>query len=202
MKRFFKFGCLGAIGLMVGLVIIGFIIGEDPNDTTTSVEVDDNKSEDAKEVTASQKDFYLNKTKPKIEELTGMYDKIWDEGWKPTFEALSNGNANIYNAYDNLKIVRDTYRDLSGVFKSIPVDDLGKEHQKLLESAFSDLRYAAVARQIAAEKAMEMIDTGNYSPSFMDEIESQIKSADSQMISGVASIAIVESELGIIENSN
>lgn len=149
------------------------------------------------EETEKQVEYFKSNTQPFIDEMTSYYDKGWNDVWKPTFEAISTGSTNVYQAYDNMKILKDYYRNLSTNMNNVPVEGLSKDHQKTLKKAFGDLSYAAVSRQMAADKAMKMFDEGNYSPSYMDKIKSDIASADSQMLSAVVAIATVKVELGI-----
>lgn len=198
-KKILKFGCIGFIGIfLIGLIggILGVVDNSDPVNTSSN---DDSNQVSETDKLEQQKEYYMNNTKPKIEELTNMYDKIWNEGWRPTFEALSNSNVDIYAAYNNLKIVRDTYRELSKSFDSIPVEGLSDEHQETLKKAFREFSGAAVSRQIAAEKALEMIDERNYAPSHVNRIQDNIEHGDQQMMSSVLAITAVEMELGIIE---
>lgn len=55
MKRFFKFGCLGAIGLMVGLIIVVLILGDDlDGDKATKVSSNESPNEQSKEPTQKE----------------------------------------------------------------------------------------------------------------------------------------------------
>lgn len=159
-------------------------------------EAEAKEKEKAKE-SEKQVEYFKTNAQPFINEVTSSYDKGWNDVWQPTFEAISAGNTDIYKAYENMKALKNYYRNLSTNMNNIPVEGLSKKHQKSLKGAMNDLSYAAVSRQMAAEKAMKMFDEGNYSPSHMDKIKSDIASADSRMLSAVVAITSVKAELGI-----
>ncbi|KOP69763.1 hypothetical protein AMS59_22925 [Lysinibacillus sp. FJAT-14745] len=148
---------------------------------------------------AKQKEYFVKNTQPAIEEWTKSYDQLWEKLWKPTFEAIGNGSTDVYAAYDNMKALKEGYRELS-VKKSVPVEGLSKEQKKDVKEAMSQLNYAAASRQMAAEKAMEMFDKGNFAPSQMDKIKSDITASDSQILKGIAGITTLKQELGLIED--
>ncbi|MFJ7954519.1 hypothetical protein ACIQZG_23750 [Lysinibacillus sp. NPDC096418] len=155
-----------------------------------------------KEVKMSkQKDYYIKSTQPAIDEWVKTYDQLWNSIWKPTFEAIGNGSRDVYAAYDNMKSLKDGYRTLT-LKDSVPVEGLSKEQQKTIKEAMRDLTYAAASRQLAAEKAMKMFDTSDFSPSQMDKIKSDVATSDTQLMKGVIGITKVKQELGLIEEAN
>ena len=157
------------------------------------------KSKEEEKLT-KQKDYYIKSTQPAIDEWVKTYDQLWNNIWKPTFEAIGNGNRDVYTAYDNMKSLKEGYRALS-LKKSVPVEGLSKDQQKTIKEAMSDLSYAAISRQLAAEKAMKMFDTSNFSPSQMDKIKSDVSAADTQLMKGVIGITKIKQELGLIEET-
>lgn len=197
-----KKGCLiGCSGIVVVFVLL-FIIGLVGAIRDTVNKNDEEKAKSVEEEIEKQKEYYLNSTKTEIKEVLEIYDQAWEEEWRPTFEAFSNGNANIYTVYNNLKNINEVYRDLSVSVKGIPVEELSKEHQEKLKSAFNDLSYACTSRQLASEKAMEMVDTNNFSPSLLEKLKNEVDTSDSHMLSAITTITSVELELGIIQEEN
>lgn len=192
MKKGLLIGCSIPIILIIGLVIYAFISAI--VDTTTNNE----GNKDTEKSVEEQKEYYLKEIQPQIEKFKQDYDKIWVEGWQPTLEALSNSNVNVYAAYENLKVIKETYRSLSLEIDNITTDGLSEENKKKLKSGLTNLKYAAVSRQMAAEKAMDMVDENNYSPSHMEKIKKDISSSDSNLLSSVSTILSLEKELGIV----
>lgn len=207
MKKFFMIGCSSIFGLFVFLFVLGLIAtitdSSSEEGTEQVIEGEQGNAKSNEQVNSEglekQKEHYLTNIKPEIEKAMKIYDQAWEDGWVPTFEAISTGNANIYTAYDNLKIIKNVYRDLSVSVDKIPVDGLSKEHQETLKSALRDFSYASTSRQMASEKAMKMIDNNDYSPSTVEKIKNDISSSQSRMISAIASITSVELELGVIQ---
>jgi len=147
-----------------------------------------------------QKEYFVKNTQPAIDEWVKTYDQLWESVWKPTFEAIGNGSRDVYTAYDNMKSLKEGYRALT-LKDSVPVEGLSKEQQKTINEAMRDLTYAASSRQLAADKAMKMFDTSDFSPSQMDRIKSDVTAADTQLLKGVAGITKVKQELGLIEGA-
>ncbi|MEY9972315.1 vacuolar-type H+-ATPase subunit I/STV1 [Lysinibacillus sp. RC46] len=148
---------------------------------------------------AKQKDYFIKNTQPAIDEWTKSYDQLWNKYWKPTFEAIGNGSTDVYTAYDNMKALKEGYGELT-LKNSLPVDELSKQQKKDVKDAMDQFKYAAASRQMAAEKAMKMFDEGNFSPSQMDKIKSDITASDSQLLQGIVGITTIKQELGLIED--
>ena len=204
-------GLKGCLTIFILLAILGGLVnacfgGENEvspkQETDQKEQVNEEKTKDETptkdEKLAKQKEFFINNTQPAIDEWTKSYDKLWNEGWQPTFEAIGNGSRDVYTAYDNMKTIKDGYRTLN-VNDSIPVEGLSKVHQKAVKEAMRQLSYSASSRQMAADKAMKMFDEGNFSPSHMDKIKSDIASADSFLMDGVMKITTIKMDLGLIE---
>lgn len=187
-----KKGCL--LGCLIPFILIG-VMGV----------IIQNVGKNAKEKAAAeektveeQKEYYLNTVKPEIDKFIDSYDNMWEEGWEPNISGLSHPNVNINAVYNNLQIVKDTYMELSVTIGKIPLDGLNELNQEELKKALNYLSYAAVARQMAAEKAIEMVDQGNYSPSHLEKIQTDIASSVSHSNSAFPYIAAVELNLGVI----
>lgn len=209
-----KGGCFkGCFTLILLFVIFGALIGacfgDDEASTDqeagekkeVSTEASKKEGPSKEEELAKQKEYFTANTQPAIDEWTKVYDSLWNDGWKPTFEAISNGSRDVYTAYANMKTLEEGYGTLS-VSRSIPTEGLSKDHQKAVEEGMRQLAHAATARQMAAEKAMKMFDEGNLSPSQMDKITADVTAADSYLMDGVIKITTVKSELGLIEEEN
>jgi len=161
---------------------------------------EDEKKAKEDEKINKQKEYFVKNTQPAIDEWVKTYDQLWESIWKPTFEAIGNGSRDVYTAYDNMKSLKEGYRELT-LKDSVPVDGLNKEQQKTIKEAMRDLTYAASSRQLAADKAMKMFDTSDFSPSQMDRIKSDVSASDTQLLKGVTGITKVKQELGLIEGA-
>ncbi|MGE7676276.1 hypothetical protein ACQKMV_22395 [Lysinibacillus sp. NPDC094403] len=155
------------------------------------------KEDKTKEQITKQKEYFI-KNSTSHRRVTKSYDQLWNKYWKPTFEAISNGSNDVYTAYDNMKALKEGYKELS-LKNSVPVEELSKKQKKDVKEAMSQLNYAAASRQMAAEKAMKMFNDGNFPPSQMDKIKSDITASDSQILKGIMGIATLKQELGLIE---
>lgn len=207
-------------GLVLGISLVVFIIGfimvpkaetesADDSKDNAKVETSSKAKEDSNKSTPEeapskddelkkQKEYFVNNTQPAIDEWNKTFDKIWAEGWQPTFEAIGNGSRDVYTAYDNMKNVKESYKTLS-MNKSIPVEGLSKEHQEAVEEAMKNLAYAALSREMAAKKAMKMFDENDFSPSTMDKMKSDVSASDTYLLDGVVKITTIKSDLGLIE---
>lgn len=201
MKKLFYIGAMSAL-LLTACGVEKAVTDNAQEESEKAKEKEAEKEEKRKakedEKLAKQKEYFVKNTQPAIEDWTKSYDQLWDKLWKPTFEAIGNGSTDVYTAYDNMKALKEGYRELS-VKNSIPAEGLSKEQKKAVKEAMRELNYAVASRQMAAEKAMKMFDEGNFAPSQMDKIKSDIASSDSQLLKGVAGITMIKQELGLIE---
>ena len=146
---------------------------------------------------AEEKEYYLNEVKTQVDAQLGVYDQVWNDVWRPTFEGISNGTVNVYTAYDNAKAVENQYNALYSTFGDIPDKGLSKENKKLLSEFKSKMKSAAMWRGSAAERAQEMFDEGDYSPSSMEKLQADVGYADSEMMTAVLSLTSLETNLGV-----
>lgn len=145
-----------------------------------------------------EKKYYLENVKPKIETQMGMFDSAWDELWKPTFEGIGT-TVDVYTAYDNMKQLEQRYDTLYSSLPEIKGEKLSKENKKLLKEFTDGMRDASMWRGEAAEKAQKMFDSGDYSPSKMDDMKTDIAYADSTMMDAILAYTKLEISLGVIE---
>ncbi|MGE8079066.1 hypothetical protein [Peribacillus loiseleuriae] len=151
----------------------------------------------AEEKKKSEKESYLNGTKPKIDQLIANYDLIWTDLWAPTFNGLSDGSVDQYGAYKQMKSIEIRYENLYKLFGDIPAGELNTSDKKAVDSFKSSMQKASLSRSSAAKKTWKMLDSGNFSPSTFEKIEADIKRADSQMISALAEIVVLEQKYDI-----
>ena len=155
------------------------------------------KEEAAAKKLEEEKTYYLNNVKTKVDSQMSRYDEIWNTLWTPTFEGVSNGTVDIYTAYSNMKSIENQYNALYSSLGEIPEEGLSKENKELLAEFKSKMKSAALWRGNAAEKAQEMFDEGDYSPSSLEDMKTDISYADSEMISAVVSLTSLEMDLGV-----
>lgn len=145
----------------------------------------------------AEKDYYLKEIQPKADTQMGMYDEAWDSLWVTTFNGVSDGSVDIYTAYDNMKQLEQRYQTLQSSIPAIPSEGLSKDNKKTFTEFQNQMTSAARWRASIAQKAQEMFDTGDLSPSKMDEIKAEVSLADNEMINAVVSLTSLEMELGI-----
>ena len=155
------------------------------------------KEEAAAKKLEEEKTYYLNNVKTKVDSQMSRYDEIWNTLWTPTFEGVGNGTMDVYTAYSNMKSLENQYNALYSSLGDIPEEDLSKENKELLAEFKSKMKSAALWRGNAAEKAQEMFDEGDYSPSSLEDMKTDISYADSEMISAVVSLTSLEMNLGV-----
>lgn len=154
------------------------------------------KAEAEKDAVA-EKEYYLNEIKTKADTQMGMYDEAWSTLWVDTFNGVSDGSVDIFTAYTNMKQLKQRNETLQSSIPAIPDEGLSDEHKELLTEFKNQMVSAAQWRASASEKAMEMFDAGDFSPSEMDNILSEVKQADNEMINAVVSLTSLELELGV-----
>lgn len=163
-----------------------------------AAEAEAKKKEEASaaEKLEAEKNFYLNEVKSKVDTQMKMYDAAWAELWVPTFEGLGT-SVDIYTAYDNMKALKQRYDTLYASFPSIEGEKLSKENKKQLKEFTDGMKNASMWRSEAAKKAMKIFDEGDYSPSRMDKLKTDIEYADSQMMTAVVALTMLEMTLGV-----
>lgn len=170
-------------------------------ETKAKVEAENKvKAEAAKKATASaEKNYYINEVVPQMEGVMGVYDRIWSEIWKPTFEGLSNGSVDIYTAYENMKSVEHRYTALGTQISNINGDKLSKENKKLLEEFKSELRDASSLRRSSGNEAKKLIDKGTFSPSEIDKVMTTVGYSDGPMMNAVICKTTLDMNFGVLK---
>lgn len=146
----------------------------------------------------NNKDLYVNKVKTEIDDVMGIYDRIWSDIWVPTFTRLSKNEISQLDAYQNMEKIKIRYDALSQQIMNIKVpNDLPKEDKKKIESFKDNLSDAATIREVAAKDAAKMIDKADFAPSKVTDLEKTVKSADSYLLKAVANISEIEMKYGV-----
>lgn len=152
---------------------------------------------DREEKLAKEKSYYSEVIRPQVDDLTETYDGAWSELWTPTFEGVSNGTVDVYVAYSNMKELKGIYDNMRVAVTEISGDDLSKENQKLLDKYTLNMSDAAMWRASSAKKAQKMFDSGDFSPSTLDDIMVEVGYSDNSMMEAVISLSSMELGLGI-----
>ena len=145
---------------------------------------------------AAEKKLYLTDVKPKVDTMISLYDKAWNELWKPTFEGLGT-TVDVYTAYNNMKQLEQRYDSLYKTIGSIDGSGLSKENEEKFNEFKTNMKNAAMWRAEAAEKARKMFDEGNYSPSKFDKVKTDVSYADNEMMKAILSLTSLEMALGV-----
>lgn len=156
----------------------------------------DAKAQEKADKLAAEKEFYLKNVKTAVDTQMGMYDKAWSEIWQPTFEGLGT-TVDVYTAYDNMKVLEQRYDTLYSSLGAIDGSGLSKENEKTFKEFKTNMKNAAMWRGEAAEKARKIFDEGDYSPSRMDKMKTDISYADNEMMKAVISLTSLEATLGV-----
>lgn len=145
---------------------------------------------------AAEKKSYLTEVKPKVDTMMSLYDKAWNELWKPTFEGLGT-TVDVYTAYGNMKQLEQRYDSLYKTIGSIDGSGLSKENEEKFNEYKTNMKNAAMWRGEAAEKARKMFDEGNYSPSKFDKVKTDVSYADNEMMKAILALTTLEMSLGV-----
>lgn len=156
----------------------------------------DAKAKEKADKLAAEKEFYLKNVKTAVDTQMGMYDKAWSEIWQPTFEGIGT-TVDVYTAYDNMKLLEQRYDTLYSSIGAIDGSGLSKQNEKTFKEFKTNMKNAAMWRGEAAEKARKMFDEGDYSPSRMDKMKTDISYADNEMMKAVISLTSLEATLGV-----
>lgn len=212
MKKFLKFGC----GTVIALIVLGIIIGalsdtedtkkeeekmetvaKDKSDSTNDAKKESDPTEadlNAKDAEIYNKDIVMH-----LDAFQDEYDKHWANNWVPTFEGVSNGTVDIYEAYTTLNSLEKYYNGLGNKIYNTKLPKLSKDNQKLLKAYLSDFQSAILTRSRAASEAAKMFDSGEFKPSEMEKIKSTVGYADQELLSALVQRTTLEQNLGLIK---
>lgn len=217
-----KPGCFkGCLTFIIIFIIFGALIGacfgdetptEDVNSTNepadTSAKSSVNKQEskekdttDSSKPSADEVGYYKNELGPELDAIQKEYDRIWNEQWITTFNRISDGSVNVYDAYKTMTFIETNYTALSKNIKKIESNNLSKENNKLLEEYTSKLKKASDYRSFAASEAAKMFDNGDFKPSEFESIKNIVSMSDNEMLSAIVNRVSIESNLGLIETT-
>lgn len=152
---------------------------------------------DAEKAKATEKEYYVNEIQTKVDTQMNMFDEAWSTFWIPTFEGISDGTVDRYEAYENMKSLEQRYETLRSSLPAIEADGLSKENQETFDAFIEKMRSASWWRIEGAKKAQDMFDRAEYNPSEMDDITSDISIGDDEMMQAITSLAILNQKLGI-----
>ena len=192
--------------IVIGGHLLGF--GEDDEstkenkkDTKTEVTAE-NKKETKGKLSEKEINYYKKTLAPELDKYQKEYDRIWEEQWQVTLDAITNGNVSMYQAYKNMKTIHSNYSNLSTAFSSIEIKNLSGENKELIENYKEKMSKAANYRGHAARRMAELIDNGNFKPSKIESVQSYIALADEEMIAAAVERATLENNLGLIKKEN
>lgn len=152
-----------------------------------------------------ERKYYKEEILPRLDTVIEHFDRFWEEEWTDTFNELSEGKVDIYEAYSRLKNLSESkYGTLSKQLREIKgdinKDKMSKENQKLLKGFINDFDAAIYQRRDAVKQAMDMLDQGNFSPSAMDSILETVEIADGNMFSAIADKVTLENNYDMLED--
>ncbi|MEH6990880.1 hypothetical protein [Cytobacillus firmus] len=146
-----------------------------------------------------EKNIYLESYKPALTEITKEYDAIWENHWRPAWEAINNDSANVNELASNMDAVTDGYTTLSSKIIDFNPKGLSKEHIKLLEDYRVNMGKAISYRSNAGRAITQAIEGVADTQSRIEEATKSIELADKYMLEATVSMVTLETELGILE---
>ena len=180
-------------------LVLGIATAEPPTekDNTAATPESTTKQETAvstEQLTQDLQNFYNqlvsydNKTKD-----------VWNNTWVPTVNGVGTGEVDRYTAYKNMKDMYNFFdRQKLNISKNVSIpESVTDEAKDKLNEAVEDYRTALVARKQAAKKMQEVLDSGDYKPSELDEVKRQIGIADQFEIKSMATVVEVFKTLGV-----
>lgn len=161
-------------------------------------EIEVEKEKEQPKPDTSEKDYYEKVLLPEINGVIGVYDRIWDEYWAPTFAGIADGSMDVYTAYGKMKELEQRYGALMKQIANIKGDELSKENKKVLAEFTSEFKDSSMMRQAAGKDAMKMFDKGTFSPSELDKVTESVEIADRLILKAIANKLTLEASLGVV----
>lgn len=154
------------------------------------------KEKEAAEKLVKEKEYYINDLQSLVDTQMKYFDDDWSRLWTTTFEQIGT-TMDVYTAYANMKELNNLYTNQYNVINNLKAEGLSKENGKLFDEFKEGMKGALLMRTSAAEKAMELFDEGDYSPSNLDKLKTDIEAGDTQMMLGLVSLVSLETNLGV-----
>lgn len=117
--------------------------------------------------------------------------------YKSTLEQASNAQINVYQTYNDLDAVKNNLDALhDSVGKMVVPKELDEKQADQLKDALWDFKSSILTRIKIIEKTKECVDSGNFSPSKVNEIKELAQFSDNNMLKSFLTITTVSEELG------
>ncbi|MEN8699563.1 hypothetical protein [Bacillus infantis] len=146
-----------------------------------------------------EKETYVNNIKATISEINKEYDSIWEQDWRPAWDAINNNASGINDLALNMENVSNGYSSLSTKLIEFKPDGLSEKHNQM----FEDYRIAlgkAIAYRGNAGRAITQAITGVADiQSRMEEAKKSVELADKYMLEATVNIVTLEKELGVLQ---
>ncbi|MEK5209189.1 hypothetical protein [Psychrobacillus sp. FSL H8-0510] len=167
-------------------------------DADAKLKAEAEKVKIAEEKRVAEVKFYKEELSPQMQTTLKEYVAIWEQLWVATFNGVSNGSVDVYNAYSNMKAIDTQYRALSTKIDNIEKGSLSKKNQKELKTFKSKLNSAVMYRRMASDEAADMFDAGTFRPSEFEDVKRIVNSSDIDMMQAALSMTVIEDNLGLL----
>jgi len=118
------------------------------------------------------------------------------ETYHETMAAFSENSTNFFVARAKVDALKSDFSSLRcAMFYIDPPEVLSEEHREKLRKVESDLGASLYRREQALEKALELFDAPR--PGLVTEIQNNFERSLHLMVSGIAKLTEVKSELGL-----
>jgi hypothetical protein len=146
----------------------------------------DKKKMQQQDVIAFEKSVYA--LEAEIKPYMNNYQKVMN--------AVGNGDATVYDAYDAASKAKNASEQLSTAYYSLDIPkELPNTVTKLLEGSRTDLATAYYSKSVAMGAVMKFLD--DQKPSNMQKYKDEIATSERFILSGVTKILQAKTELGI-----
>ena len=124
-------------------------------------------------------------------------DTHWDNLWKATFDGVGNGTMDNFTAYTNMVDLSKKYDGFKDSVNNMETPEyFDDKDRELLEKYKDNLSTMLSTRQEGIEKAKEVFDKNELTPSDVQEIKEKGELSQSFMMDGLAALTELNSRYG------
>jgi len=143
---------------------------------------------EVKEKKQHEKD-YKNDFASVTENQMHLIDKYWNENWINTFDGISDGSINNFDAYGKMADLETKYQNLIKSYDNMPTPDYFTDtDRESFETYKREIQSMLGNRIKGIERAKILFNENNVKPEDLEYIKQIIKEADKHMVSGIAAL--------------
>lgn len=164
------------------------------------------EQKEKEEKLAAEKEKYqtaYNEVWKQINEIDRVGVQTWQNLWVEPMTGLGNGTMTAILAYQKIKNCKKEMFDISNKLSDVKISkDLPKAQRKKIEEGISKMKDGYNVQGTAASDMSDALGDGKLTPKVMSDVESYLKTSQTNKFEGVAKIVEAGQDLGLDTSHN